>query len=110
MNATPFVNTSWSPSTTARLGLGAAPQWSRALSSMTPRMRMQCHLVGAAFEHDFDYTYDGIMRSHGLAATAVLEPRDMLTIHDCDENHFDAHKLSAQLTNLYTSGWRALDS
>lgn len=66
---------------------------------------------GLRFDHVHDYSYDGIMRSYEhsqmrLGMTCI----DLLIIHDLDFwFHKVEAKVSAHLTQLFTSGWRALD-
>lgn len=74
--------------------------------------RQEPFFVGALpFEFYFDYSYDGIMRSfedslQRLGLTSV----DLLLIHDLD---FWFHRteglVTAYMTQLATSGWRALE-
>jgi D-threo-aldose 1-dehydrogenase len=95
------------------LGLGAAPRWESgvdqheagAAEAMSPLWG------GLPYEHDFDYSYDGIMRAFEDSLQRLrLNRVDTLTIHDLDDNHFSSQlKRDAQLAALYTSGWRALD-
>jgi D-threo-aldose 1-dehydrogenase len=65
---------------------------------------------GLKFQHRFDYTYDGIMRSFEDSLQRLGLPRiDLLLIHDLDFSHHatDA-KVAAYLTELHNGGWRAL--
>jgi D-threo-aldose 1-dehydrogenase len=68
--------------------------------------------VGALpFDFYFDYSYDGIMRSYEDSLHRLGLPSiDLLLIHDLD---FWFHKteplVTAYLTQLATSGWRALE-
>ena len=63
------------------------------------------------FDFSFDYSYDGIMRSWEDSLLRLsLNRVDMLLIHDLDELfHTSEEALSACLSQLYASGWRALD-
>ena len=66
---------------------------------------------GLHFDHVHDYSYDGIMRSYEQSLMRLGMNRiDLLLIHDLDFlfHAIDA-KVSAYLTQLFTSGWRALD-
>jgi D-threo-aldose 1-dehydrogenase len=58
-----------------------------------------------------DYSYDGIMRSYEQSQMRLGMNRiDLLLIHDLDFwFHTTEAKVSAHLTQLFTSGWRALD-
>lgn len=65
---------------------------------------------GLAFAHRRDYTYDGIMRSfedsiQRLGTTSI----DLLLIHDLDHWHLGTdERVNAYMSQLYTSGYRAL--
>jgi D-threo-aldose 1-dehydrogenase len=66
---------------------------------------------GLPFELRFDYSYDGIMRSFEDSLQRLgLNSIDLLLIHDLD---FWFHKtevgVNAYLSQLFSSGWRALD-
>jgi D-threo-aldose 1-dehydrogenase len=65
---------------------------------------------GLEFEHDFDYGYDGIMRSFEDSLQRLgLNRIDLLLIHDLDRGyHGTEAKVTAHLTRLAVSGWRAL--
>ena len=66
---------------------------------------------GLAFEYRFDYSYDGILRSWEDSLQRLgLQRVDALLIHDLD-TFFQTtdRKLSAYESQLYTSGWRALE-
>ena len=68
--------------------------------------------VGALpFEFTVDYSYDGIMRSFEDSLQRLSLPSiDLLVIHDLDFYfHETEARVSAYLTQLFTSGWRALD-
>ena len=77
-----------------------------------PSRRIPADFVGALpFEFSFDYSYDGIMRSFEDSLQRLSLPSiDLLLIHDLD---FRFHKtdalVTAYLSQLATSGWRALD-
>ncbi|MCZ6635182.1 MAG: aldo/keto reductase [bacterium] len=66
---------------------------------------------GLPFEHYFDYSYDGIMRSYEDSLQRLgLHAVDLLLIHDLDYFfHTTEDMVTASLSQLYTSGWRALD-
>ena len=66
---------------------------------------------GLPFDLEFDYSYDGIMRSYEDSLQRLGLPSvDLLVIHDLD---FWFHKtealVNAYLAQLSTSGWRALE-
>jgi D-threo-aldose 1-dehydrogenase len=65
---------------------------------------------GLPFPHRFDYSYDGIMRSFEDSQQRLGIPRiDLLLIHDLDyQHHRTEAAVTAHLTRLYASGWRAL--
>ena len=66
---------------------------------------------GLRFEHVHDYSYDGIMRSYEQSQMRLGMNRiDLLLIHDLDFwFHMTEAKVAAYLSQLFTSGWRALD-
>ena len=66
---------------------------------------------GLPFEHAFDYSYDGIMRSYEDSLQRLgLHAIDLLLIHDLNYYfHTTEDMVTASLAQLYTSGWRALD-
>ena len=66
---------------------------------------------GLRFEHVHDYSYDGIMRSYEQSQMRLGMNRiDLLLIHDLDFwFHMTEAKVAAHLSQLFTSGWRALD-
>jgi len=67
-------------------------------------------MPGLKFDHVHDYTYSGIMRSFEDSLQRLGMPSiDMLTIHDLDTMHFPSELLQSHLTNLSTSGIRALE-
>ncbi len=66
---------------------------------------------GLNFAHRHDYSYDGIMRSFEDSQQRLRMPRvDLLVIHDLDlmHHHTDA-QVRAQMNQLVSSGWRALE-
>lgn len=66
---------------------------------------------GLNFAHRHDYSYDGIMRSFEDSQLRLRMNRiDLLVIHDLDlmHHHTDA-QVGAHMTQLVTSGWRALE-
>lgn len=65
---------------------------------------------GLKFEHHFDYSYDGIMRAYEDSLQRLGMTRvDILIIHDLDFwYHTTESQVVAYLTQLATSGWRAL--
>jgi D-threo-aldose 1-dehydrogenase len=66
---------------------------------------------GLPFEFEYDYSYDGIMRSYEDSLQRLGLPSvDLLVIHDLDFYfHKNEAKVSAYLSQLFTSGWRALE-
>ena len=65
---------------------------------------------GLKFQHRFDYSYDGVMRSFEDSLQRLGLPRiDLLLIHDLDISHHatDA-RVTAYLTELHNGGFRAL--
>ncbi|WP_284315219.1 aldo/keto reductase [Labrys miyagiensis] len=67
---------------------------------------------GLPFEHRFDYTYDGIMRSYEQSLMRLgLNQIDLLLIHDLDIAEIGSADLVAHhFADLERSGWRALES
>jgi D-threo-aldose 1-dehydrogenase len=65
---------------------------------------------GLKFQHRFDYSYDGVMRSFEDSLQRLGLPRiDLLLIHDLDTaHHTTGAKLTAYLTELHNGGFRAL--
>ncbi|MGD0431082.1 MAG: aldo/keto reductase [Acetobacteraceae bacterium] len=65
---------------------------------------------GLKFEHRFDYSYDGVMRSFEDSLQRLGLPRiDLLLIHDLDISHHGTKaKVTAYLTELHNGGFRAL--
>ncbi len=62
------------------------------------------------FQHHFDYSYDGVMRSYEDSLQRLGMNRiDLLIIHDLDRTSFDSDELvRAHLYQLATGGMRAL--
>ncbi|MGM4915018.1 aldo/keto reductase [Rhizobium sp. 768_B6_N1_8] len=67
---------------------------------------------GLGFEHRFDYTYDGIMRSYEQSMMRLgLNTIDMLLVHDLDVAEIGSDDVvAAHFLDLERSGWRALES
>lgn len=67
---------------------------------------------GLPFQHRFDYTYDGIMRSYDQSLMRLgLNTIDMLLIHDLDVAEIGSQDLvTAHFKDLERSGWRALEN
>jgi D-threo-aldose 1-dehydrogenase len=65
---------------------------------------------GLKFQHRFDYSYDGVMRSFEDSLQRLGLPRiDLLLIHDLDiAHHVTEAKVAAYLTELHNGGFRAL--
>lgn len=65
---------------------------------------------GLKFQHRFDYSYDGVMRSFEDSLQRLGLPRiDMLLIHDLDiGHHVNDARVNAYLTELHNGGFRAL--
>jgi D-threo-aldose 1-dehydrogenase len=84
----------------------------RASDKTLPAHRKPSSFVGALpFDFYYDYSYDGIMRSYEDSLQRLSLPSiDLLLIHDLD---FWFHKtealVTAYLSQLATSGWRALE-
>lgn len=66
---------------------------------------------GLSFEFDYDYSYDGIMRSVEDSLQRLSLPSvDILLIHDLDFFTLGSETLvDAYMAQLFNSGWRALD-
>jgi D-threo-aldose 1-dehydrogenase len=66
---------------------------------------------GLPFKVEFDYTYDGIMRSYEDSLQRLgLARVDALVVHDLDHwFHAPEPRVQAYLDQLVTSGWRALE-
>jgi D-threo-aldose 1-dehydrogenase len=65
---------------------------------------------GLNFDVDFDYSYDGIMRSYEQALQRLaLDTVDALVIHDLDAGHHGA-ALAGHLAALEAGGLRALEA
>ncbi len=66
-------------------------------------------LGGLPFDHVFDYTYDGIMRSFEDSLQRLrLNSIDLVVIHDLEPDHHGA-KLQTYVDQFSESGWRALE-
>jgi len=67
---------------------------------------------GLSFHHRHDYSYDGIMRSFEDSLQRLGVPRvDVLLIHDLDHWHHQTDaRVGAYMSQLFTSGYRALTS
>ncbi len=65
---------------------------------------------GGDFDVVFDYTYDGIMRAYEQSQLRLGLPRyDLAVIHDLDHMyHGTGQRFEGYLTQLATSGWRAI--
>jgi D-threo-aldose 1-dehydrogenase len=66
---------------------------------------------GLAFDHVYDYSYDGILRSYEDSLQRLgVNKVDILYIHDLDAGYFpDPQDLAMQLRTLETGGFRALE-
>lgn len=66
---------------------------------------------GLKMDHVHDYSYDGIMRSYEQSHMRLGMNRiDLLVIHDLDFwFHKTEAKVAAYLSQLFSSGWRALE-
>lgn len=66
---------------------------------------------GLNFDHEFDYSYDAIMRSYEDSQQRLgFSQIDLLLIHDLDHYHFETDaRVHAHMEVLYTSGMRALE-
>ena len=66
-------------------------------------------LGGLPFDHVFDYSYDGIMRSYEDSVQRLrLNSIDLVVIHDLELCHHGT-ELQTYLDQLTGSGWRALE-
>jgi D-threo-aldose 1-dehydrogenase len=67
---------------------------------------------GLRFEINFDYSYDGIMRSYEDSLQRLgMDRIDLLLIHDLDfRHHATEARVAAYLGQLATTGWRALET
>ncbi len=66
-------------------------------------------LGGLPFDHAFDYSYDGIMRSYEDSLQRLrLNRIDMLVVHDL-ERHAHGEKLQFYRDQFAGGGWRALE-
>ena len=67
-------------------------------------------LGGLPFDHVFDYTYDGIMRSYEDSLQRLrLTSIDLIVIHDLERCHH-GEELEVYLKQLANGGWRALEN
>ena len=65
---------------------------------------------GLNFEVEFDYSYDGIMRSYAQALQRLaLDTVDALVIHDLDNLFHDEKTLAKHTNDLMDSGMKALE-
>lgn len=65
---------------------------------------------GLHFDFDFDYTYDGFMRSYEQSLQRLaLDTVDALVIHDLDEGFHDPRTLESYTRQLLDSGIKALE-
>lgn len=63
------------------------------------------------FNLQFDYSYDGIMRSYEDSLQRLgLGSIELLIIHDLDLLHHPPERMAALQIELATSGWRALEN
>jgi len=75
--------------------------------------RSEFWMGGLPFEHRFDYTYDGIMRSYEQSLMRLgLNTVDSLLIHDLDLSELGGSSdiVEHHMRDLERSGWRALES
>jgi len=73
-------------------------------------LRPNLWIGGLPFEDTFDYSYDGIMRSCEDSIQRLGLPWvDCLLIHDLDSMFHNEENLQAHMTQLITSGWKALE-
>jgi D-threo-aldose 1-dehydrogenase len=81
----------------------------RAAASATHRI--DPWVGGLPFELNFDYSYDGIMRSYEDSLMRLgLNRVDLLVIHDLDSGyHGVGDVLNRHKRDLETTGWRALE-
>jgi D-threo-aldose 1-dehydrogenase len=64
---------------------------------------------GLNFEVNFDYSYDGVMRSYEQALQRLaLDRVDALVIHDLDSGYHDESTLAGHIRDLSESGMKAL--
>jgi D-threo-aldose 1-dehydrogenase len=64
---------------------------------------------GLPFGHYWDFSFDGIMRSHEDSLQRLgLNRVDMLVIHDLDSHHHDDDARARHWGDLEASGWQAL--
>jgi D-threo-aldose 1-dehydrogenase len=67
---------------------------------------------GLPFEHRFDYTYDGVMRSYEQSLMRLgINSVDLLLIHDLDVAEIGSEDLVRHhMRDLRVSGWKALEA
>jgi len=64
---------------------------------------------GLPFDHVWDFSYDGVLRSYEDSLQRLgLNRVDLLVIHDLDTHHHQGAELEAKWASLGQSGWRAL--
>jgi D-threo-aldose 1-dehydrogenase len=97
------------------------PRSEFVLSTKVGRLFRACHNErnfehgfwrgGLKFEHRFDYSYDGVMRSFEDSLQRLGLPRiDFLLIHDLDiAHHVTDARVTAYLTEVHNGGFRALE-
>ena len=63
------------------------------------------------FEHHFDYSYDGILRSHEDSLLRLSLPWvDLLVIHDLDRGYHNTdEEMNTHRAQLLSGGWKALE-
>ncbi|MBT5875675.1 MAG: aldo/keto reductase [Candidatus Latescibacteria bacterium] len=62
------------------------------------------------FNFYYDYSYDGIMRTYEDSLQRLgMHAVELLLIHDLDPFFHNEAQIQAYLTQLFTSGWRALE-
>jgi D-threo-aldose 1-dehydrogenase len=65
---------------------------------------------GLRFDYRFDYSYDGVLRSHHDSLQRLgLDHIDMVAIHDLDLDHFAGDAFEDRLRELAGGGIRALE-
>lgn len=73
------------------------------------KVDMSKWLGGLRFDFDFDYTYDGVMRSYEQSLMRMgIDTVDALLIHDPDRFAHEPHWQS-RMTDMSTSGIKALE-
>jgi D-threo-aldose 1-dehydrogenase len=85
-------------------------RWLRPTSDVL-RFNRQGWVGGLPMEFEFDYSYDGIMRSWDQSAQRMGVTRaDMLVVHDLDHGyHGTEERFRNHLETLARSGWRAFE-